>query len=88
LRGKKEISSPLFFQIRPPPYPPSPEQPKSLVLPLSDSFILPYTVSIAENKKALLLSNDKSNAAESFWKKGCGEENLFSKRFLPRKTLL
>ncbi len=39
-------------------------------------------------KKALLLSQDKSNADESFWKKGCGEENLFSKRFLPRKTLL
>ena len=33
-------------------------------------------------KKALLLSQDKSNADESFWKKGCGEENLFSKALL------
>ena len=31
---------------------------------------------------------DKSNSVESFWKMGCGEDNLFSKRSLPRKTVL
>ena len=29
---------------------------------------------------------DKINSAKSFWKMGCGEDNLFSKRCLPRKT--
>ena len=31
---------------------------------------------------------NKSNSGESFWKMGWGEENLFSKRFLPHKTVL
>ncbi|MBR2358296.1 MAG: hypothetical protein IKA65_09775, partial [Lentisphaeria bacterium] len=31
---------------------------------------------------------NKSNSGESFWKMGRGEENLFSKRFLPHKTVL
>jgi len=31
---------------------------------------------------------DKNNSAKSFWKMGCGEDNLFSKRCLPRITFL
>ena len=36
----------------------------------------------------VFIVNDKSNSVKSFWKMGGGEENLFSKRCLPRKTFL
>ena len=32
--------------------------------------------------------NDKNNSVKSFWQMGCGEDNLFSKRYLPRKSIL
>ena len=33
------------------------------------------------------IGSDKSNSAKSFCKMGCGEEDLFSKRCLPRKAI-
>ncbi|MBO5761267.1 MAG: hypothetical protein J6S53_06975, partial [Lentisphaeria bacterium] len=36
----------------------------------------------------VFIVDDKSNSVKSFWKMGGGEENLFSKRCLPRKTFL
>ena len=36
----------------------------------------------------VFIIGDKNNSAESFWKKGYGEKNLFSKSFFPHKTVL
>ena len=41
-------------------------------------------------KKAgiVFIGDDKSNSSGSFWKMGCGEDTLFSKRCLPRRAIL
>ena len=40
------------------------------------------------NTGIVFIGDDKSNSSGRFWKMGGGEDNLFSKRCLPRRAIL
>ena len=55
---------------------------------ISNILVMTFSAAAANEMKdrikkrlELFLLINKSNSGESFWKEGCGEKNLFSKRF-------